>query len=98
MKQYKDTLVFLLISVLLLGFLMVLGNGRPKSVDSVSQATPPASRQAGSPDGSGESQGEENPHRLFFTGRGKLSGRLYPERQYPHRSGYDCPGNGRDTL
>ena len=45
MKQYKDTLVFLLISVLLLGFLMVLGNGRPKSVDSVSQATPPASRQ-----------------------------------------------------
>ena len=45
MKQYRDTIVFLLTSVLLLGFLIVIGNGRPRSVDSVSQATPPASRQ-----------------------------------------------------
>lgn len=45
MKQYKDTILFVLVSLLVLGLLIVAGPGRTAATDSVSQATPPASRQ-----------------------------------------------------
>lgn len=45
MKQYKDTILFELVAFLLLSILIVAGPGRTVATDSVSQATPPASRQ-----------------------------------------------------
>lgn len=45
MKQYKDTILFVLVSLLVLGLLIVAGPGRTAATDNVSQATPPASRQ-----------------------------------------------------